>query len=122
MSQKREFQTHLDRIEGYKSFYDLFKHVTTLSTGSVLILTAFLEKFFKNPEWKLLIGITLALFIISIISSLLAMIGYGGKIVASDNENKGISDPLLLIGFFGGVCSFILGVTSLVVFAVKNFY
>jgi hypothetical protein len=38
--------------EGNKLFYDVFKHLTTLSTGSILILVAFLENLFVDPQYK----------------------------------------------------------------------
>ncbi len=37
--------------EGQKLFYDTFKHLTTLSTGSVLLMTTFLVRFGGRPEW-----------------------------------------------------------------------
>jgi len=47
-------------LEGQKLFHDTFKHLTTLNTGSILILATFLEKFFKVPTWKILIPMAFA--------------------------------------------------------------
>jgi hypothetical protein len=35
--------------ESVKMQYDGFKHLTTLNTGSILLLVAFLERVFSNP-------------------------------------------------------------------------
>ena len=53
-------QRHKDKIEGAKTFYDLFKHVTTLSTGSLLLMSTLLKrkekgvKSFVASSWCLL--------------------------------------------------------------------
>ncbi len=59
--------------ESIKLLYDLFKHITTLSTGILLILIAFLEKLFQTPTAKFLVGISFACFTITIIFSLITM-------------------------------------------------
>ncbi len=53
--------------------YDLFKHITTLSTGILLILITFLEKLFQTPTAKYLVGISFVCFTITIIFSLITM-------------------------------------------------
>jgi hypothetical protein len=117
----KEEQRHLDRVDGSKMFFDLFKHLTTLSTGSILLMAAFLEKLFKNPNWSFLVSITFVCFILAIISSLAGMITYSAKVIASHDEDTDLSKPLLIISVFGGFGCFLIGVTSLVIFALKNF-
>ena len=41
--------------ESWKLQYDIYKHLTTLSTGSILLLITFLEKLFARPIWKWLV-------------------------------------------------------------------
>jgi len=53
-------------IETQKVVFDYIKHLTTLNTGSIVLLTALLEKLFTNPEWKPLIGATFISLIISL--------------------------------------------------------
>ncbi len=71
--------------EGYKLFFDFFKHMTTLSTGSILILATFLDKFDSNPERGIWIKIAFIGFICSMISAAIMMfiystlVGYRGK-------------------------------------------
>ncbi len=59
--------------ESFKLGYDLFKHITTLSTGTLLILITFLEKLFQNPSWKFLVSVSFVSFIITIIFSIVIM-------------------------------------------------
>lgn len=107
--------------EGQKLVYDVFKHITTLSTGAILILVTFLEKFFKNPEWKWLIAASFVTFILSTISSVTAMIMIGFSVLKSGSTGRtetsiGGLSILLSIG------SFISGIIILVTFTLKNFY
>jgi hypothetical protein len=37
-------------LEGYKLDHDTYKHLTTLSTGTILILATLMEKFFQQPR------------------------------------------------------------------------
>ena len=48
-------QSHYDRggeAEFRKLWSDYLKHLTTLSTGSILLIATFLEKLFSQPRWK----------------------------------------------------------------------
>ena len=108
-------------LEGHKLFHDTFKHLTTLSTGSILILATLLEKLFKFPTWKILIPIAFAGFIVSVIGSVLTMIMLAYALQAhgepSDTEtNVGAS------GMFTALLGFFIGILSLIIFTVKNFY
>ncbi len=39
------------RAEGNKLLHDTMKQLITISSGSILILIALLEKLFKSPQW-----------------------------------------------------------------------
>ncbi len=41
---------------------DYLKLLTTLSTGAILIIVAFLDKVFKSPQWVVLIAVSLGGF------------------------------------------------------------
>jgi hypothetical protein len=45
-------EDHKDRLERMKILYDLTKHVTTLSMGTLLLMAGWFDKVFKNPVWK----------------------------------------------------------------------
>ena len=51
MPAKRE---NLFILESYKQLYDSFKHITTIDTGSIVILATFFSKSFDNTSsnWR----------------------------------------------------------------------
>ena len=75
MAEKRE--EVLDMLEKMKEIqrmeFDYFKHLTTLSAGSILILVAFLEKVFSNPIGKAWVVVSVCCFVLCLISSLRAL-------------------------------------------------
>jgi len=56
--------------EFIKNHNDYFKHLTTLSTGSILIIIAIIEGVFDNPECIILIAISFFFFLVSLIGAL----------------------------------------------------
>lgn len=114
-------QRHKDLIEGLKSLYDFFKHMTTLSTGSLLLLATLLEKFFKAPSWSALIGLTFVGFIGSLVCSLVMMV-LVSHYIATSGESEGAVDTVSNFGSIGAAGFFMCGVASLVIFSLRNFY
>ncbi len=112
-------ETYKRKSEGYKLDHDTYKHLTTLSTGAILILTTFLEKFFQQPKWKFLIGITLISLIISTIASVVAMFGISNDVTTGkDTGNLVFRGTVILISCGG----FLLGMLCFVIFALRNFW
>lgn len=103
-------------------YFETLKHLTTLSSASVLLLATFLEKLFTKPEWAWLIGLTFCLFILSMISSVMLMFWQG---LGSEEDLGALSKEgfraYLITGIFSVWC-FLGGMISLMVFALKNFY
>ena len=116
-----EEQKHKDFIESLKIAYDLFKHLTTLSTGSLLLLATLLEKFFKAPHWSALIGVTFAAFAVSLAGSLALMFVISQGIAGSGKTDEKI-DALGITGVLLAVGGFLTGIAALIVFTLKNFY
>ena len=108
-------------IEGYKLVHDTFKHLTTLSTGSVVLLATFLKDLFQHPGWPWLVAISLFLFLVSTVASVIVMLAIG-DLVGSDGGSLSVPGlevsavPCIVISWI----AFLLGVASLVVFALKN--
>ncbi|CAM3893862.1 MULTISPECIES: hypothetical protein [Pseudoalteromonas] len=104
--------------EGYRLLYDVMKHLTTISTGTLVILVSFLTKVFSQPEWVYLIPVVMVSFLISIVSSLFSMLYISDAIQKVEmNENtKTYAQNSYLVA--GG--SFIMGIIMLIVFATKN--
>jgi len=72
-------------IEKLKLLHDHTKHVTTLSTGAILILVAFYEKIPDSPMVHKFIPISLIFFVACILSATFAQIIV---IVSHSNEDK----------------------------------
>lgn len=56
------------RLEAAKFWVEYLKHLTMLSTGSILLVVTFLERLFSRPLWKWAV-------IVAILALLLAVIG-----------------------------------------------
>lgn len=120
---------HADRakehIEMAKFMADAFKHLTTLSTGSILLLATFLEKFFIQPRWKPLIAVTFVGFILSIIASFLVILGLGFTVKRSSKDDeivRNVGAVLVTGGIISAFASFVLAMIALVAFAMRNFF
>jgi len=116
-------ETDWSEIEVYKIEFEYLKHLTTISTGSVLLIVAFLEKIFKHPESKYLIAISLCCFLGSISFCAFSQLTIIEK--ASERLNiklvKTVQNwtvGLLLIALI----LYVVGIVSLVVFGLKNLF
>ncbi len=105
-------------VEGWKLQYDIYKHLTTLSTGSILLLITFLEKLFVKPEWKPLVIVALSFLFVSILVSFFVM-----NLMASQVRDVEVDERFVnrnLAAIFIALGTFSIGIVSLIVFAVKN--
>ncbi len=64
-----------DTLEKLKLFTEYLKHITTLSTASLILLTIFLEKLSRRPRWKTLVIVALCSFTLSLIASAIGFLG-----------------------------------------------
>lgn len=112
-------ELHADRLDRMKLLYDLSKHITTLATGTLLLMTGLFEKVFKTPVWKSLAQYSIVLFAASIVASVVAMLGFA---MYSRSTFKTNDDPVQL-GVHAFALSFVLfgfGIVLFTVFALKN--
>ncbi len=108
-------------VDGRKMLFDAFKHLTTLSTGSILLLSALLKDFFAQPEWAFLVAVVLCCFLVSTVGSVIVMIAFGDTVLNAGKPTGTISSAGAISVFVSAI-SFLAGVFGLVVFAIKNFY
>jgi hypothetical protein len=106
-------------IEQLKLMADYLKHITTLSTGSIVLLTIFLEKLFVKPRWKHLVRTSLCGFTLSLIASVIAFTGLLYPLPATAG-GRDLGGPVWAIGLIGTWLGFLVGVISLTAFAVGN--
>ena len=108
-------------IEAYTTVFDYLKHISSLSTGSVLLLVTFLDKLFKDPEWKICIVISLISFSLAVVASIASQAG----VIEMIDEEEGVANwarPLTSKTMIAVWTLFLVGLYSLVVFAIKNLY
>ena len=106
-------------LEQRKAWSEYIKHLTTLSTGSLILLAAFLEKLFPQPMWKGLVVVALCGFTISIIASVigysLLVINFPGVAKPADSDGNIWATAIIV-----ALSCFILSIVSLGAFAIKN--
>jgi len=121
---KNELGANFERI---KFEVDLAKHIATLNTASILIVSTFLEKISSQPSGKALIAIAISSFLISLLSVLIYQFvltlefnGWvSGRIVQRNSEF------FRVVKFEGatlaiGLTTFLAGLVAIGIFAVIN--
>jgi hypothetical protein len=106
-------------FEAQKLGYDAVKHLTTLSSGTIVILATFLKDFYPTPEWNFLLPFIYGCFMLSILSSIIMM----GLLVKAIKDKPNPSDKIKKCGeicFWIGVTCFLIGYLLLSLFAIKN--
>jgi uncharacterized membrane protein YidH (DUF202 family) len=107
-------------VEHSKIVHDYLKHLTTLSTGSIVLITAFLEKLFTQPQWKFLVIVSILGFMLCVLACVLAqtLLLYYGRLDRKSDEKMSLVGALSL---FAAWIGFLIGVVALSVFAIRNF-
>ena len=114
--------SHQNQTEYYKAVFEYQRHLTTLSTGSIVLISTFLEKLFINPEWKPLIAVPLCSLLVSIIGSMLAYTFFVENMPGNLSDQNWPHGQRIMTGFgvFRPWAGFLLGVISLTAFSIKN--
>lgn len=63
-----------NRFERLKLVYDFLKHLTTLSSGSILVILALAEKFVKDPGASKKLFLGMGFFLTTVLLSLISMV------------------------------------------------
>ena len=106
-------------IEVQKTVFDYIKHITTLNTGSIVLLASLLEKIFPNPVWKIFIMISFSCFVLSVM--LLTLCGFA--IIYSMRIPEQITPRLVnftALTFIFGMITFVVALSSLAAFTMRN--
>ena len=101
--------------------FDHLQHITTLSTGSIVVLVAFLHEVFKQPEWKWAVAVAIVAFGISIVSCVAAQAG-AIETTTSEEDLTTWGVALVAVGAAIAWVSFAVGTSFLVAFALKNLF
>lgn len=108
-------------VESHKLIYDVFKHLTTLSTGAVVLLATLLDKAPRDPGVRWLVGVSMGAFMWSVLCSVAMMFSTATTVVPDDRPRGGKTAALnaLIVGAIG---AFVAGVLALVVFTISNLW
>lgn len=103
---------------GYKLIFDLFKHLTTLSTGSLLLTIGFIDKLFPQHQWGSLIVVVFVAFFITVVASFISMLITSYAV--SRNYESNTESKIYALAATIAILSFIIGIICLIVFFFKN--
>jgi NhaP-type Na+/H+ or K+/H+ antiporter len=96
--------------------HDLMKHMTTLSSGSTVLLATFASNF-KEMKLREFLAIGLIGMVTSLLCSLFVMFNTANmKDPFTENQSILVTAAIMLVA-----CSFFVGTVSLAWFAVQNF-
>ena len=98
---------------------EYIRHLSTLSTGSILLITIFLEKVFPRPRWKAFIAIALLGFLASVIGSIVT---YSVLVAFPEDEPPELVSKTATWGLGVMWVGFLCGVLALAIFALKNLF
>jgi hypothetical protein len=108
-----------ERLEHVKNVLDYLKHITTLSTGSIILQITFLEKLFVHPRWRALVAVSLVSFMLSIVASVVAH----AQVIYKQHYTWEMGDAFLgCISMWIVWGGFLLGLASLTAFALVNLF
>jgi len=108
-------------IEVVKLSHDLLKHITTLSTGLIVVLVIFIDKLFPDPIASWLVGVIFLLIMSTILSAIRAM----GLLSSSLHfEGEDFFNIVTKSHFWNAVCGrlFFSAMLTLAIFGLINFY
>lgn len=118
--QEQETKTE---FEVTKHMIDFVRHLATLCSGGLLAIAGFMEKLFSNPQWKILLGISLVGFAVSVMGCVI----YSGFLFFRFGEHEYFDKCLVedwrvksaSLAAFGG---FTIGIVALLAFAIVNLF
>ncbi len=109
------------KLESYRAERDFYKHLTSLSTASVVLIATFLVKVFPNPEWKELVNISLSGFAVSVVG---CAVMYALAVLDTDSElSLHKQMPTRWVSWLpitAGLGGFFIGIATLAAFAIHN--
>jgi Protein of unknown function (DUF751) len=106
----------LENVEAFKMYFQFFQHLTTINTGSIILLATLLEKLFKSPKHKVLIKWCFGSFIMSLVFCLSGM-WFVSAIIMTGGEFQRVGAA---ISWLISIIGFLIGIGSLAIFSIKN--
>jgi hypothetical protein len=103
--------------DGVKLLHETCKHLTTMSSGSILILSSFFTKA-SAYQFKSFLIISLIILLISAALSVFAMYFIAAHLAESKESSLLSKGPFFIAGLSFGV--YLVGLSVLVIFVAKN--
>ena len=132
---KTTYDTQLDELkykaEAFRLQYDFFKHMTTLNTGTVLIIVALMQYVFTNPKVVYFVVGSIALIFGSLVCSVIQMFLFSDSmkkiyrwefwsyLEANAKEMEAFQKRTKNLNIAGSIF-YGIGVVALMIFAVIN--
>lgn len=113
---------HARNLASYQYEQEFYKHLATLSTGSIVLIVTFLEKLFTKPEAKAFVGVSLVAFCLSIVGTLGMQLWAILEIETTHAFGSGRRFALFFVLVCCGFGGFLVGIGGLVIFAWTNLY
>ena len=107
-------------IGGWTLLFEVFIHITTLSTGSIVLLTTFMKDLFTNRAWSWLVGVAFVSFTAATCAAVVTMFFLG--LMLSERKLGGKKEHVAEYMIYLTAASFFCGIIALLVFALKNLH
>ena len=107
------------RNDGLRLYFDVFKHLTTLSSGSIILLVSFLKQSKEPSEFGFLVSLAFLGFLTSSVSSIVVMLSTARTIRRNETTDQ-LPDLLGRAAYLGAVSGFAVGVISLGIFGCAS--
>ncbi len=107
-------------IPGVLDFYDYLKHLTTLSTGALVILVSLAKNFSSDSGSKKAFVLSLVFFLAAVISSVVCMLFVlsGRRYI----DSPPLWERIINFGaFLSTLVCLIAGLVNLTIFGISNF-
>ena len=113
---KEQFEFQKDK---HRLAIEYFRFFATLSTGSIVILTSFLERLQAQPSLRFLVGVAFAGFMACIVATIVAYTSIVENFGNADNwpEAKKFAFAVPIVWL-----SFIIAITALTIFGWVNLF
>jgi hypothetical protein len=106
-------------LSGLNLTFDYIKHITTLSTGLIVIIATLLEKVFTKPKYKFLIVLCILALGLSLVGSLIYLGQLSTWLMYHSIFNWPESE--LSVGFWLSVYGFYGALALFIIFTLLNF-
>jgi hypothetical protein len=119
-------ETNVDRnVDSRKVILDSEKHLVTVSSASLVLLATFLKDLFRDPKWDILVGITFGAFLLTLLAGVYVLMFYPLVLINAENKDEDMQKFMYksnAIFYIISMLCFFVGVASLALFGLRNFY